>query len=141
MPMATGESRQATKKVTPEMFIQTELTPNPETIKFLPGDSVLAEGSADFADQEAASISPLAGAIFEVEEVSRVFLGTNFISVSKSGGEWAEVKPQILGAIMQHYTSGAPVMNEGATLPVSRHNATASMFNRPTRSVVISSSK
>lgn len=105
------------------MFIQTEQTPNPETIKFLPGEPVLTEGSADFADQETAGTSPLAGIIFEIEGISRVFLGTDFISVSKSGGDWADVKPQVLGAIMQHYTSGAPVMDEGAALPVSEEGA------------------
>lgn len=101
------------------MFIQTEKTPNPETLKFLPGQPVLAEGSADFADREAAAISPLAQTIFEVGHVSRVFFGPDFISVTKTGGDWPEVKAQILGAIMQHFTSGAPVMAEGAALPVS----------------------
>lgn len=101
------------------MFIQTEQTPNPETIKFLPDQPVLAEGSADFADPEAAAASPLAAVIFEVSEVTRVFFGADFISVTKTGGDWPELKPQILGAIMQHYASGAPVLTEGASLPVS----------------------
>lgn len=101
------------------MFIQTEKTPNPETLKFLPGQQVLAAGSADFADQAAAEASPLAEAIFAVEQVSRVFLGSDFISVTKTGGDWPEVKAQVLGAIMQHYTSGAPVLAPGASLPVS----------------------
>lgn len=105
------------------MFIQTEKTPNPETLKFLPGQPVLAEGSADFADREAAAASPLAEAVFEVAEVSRVFLGTDFISVTKTGGDWGDIKPRILGAVMQHYTSGAPVMAEGASLPVAEEGA------------------
>ena len=101
------------------MFIQTERTPNPESLKFLPGQPVLPEGSADFADQQAAAVSPLAAAIFEVERVTRVFFGTDFISVTKTGGDWPEVKAGVLGAIMQHYTSGAPVLDPGATLPAT----------------------
>ncbi len=99
------------------MFIQTEKTPNPETLKFLPGQPVMAEGNADFADPEAAAVSPLAVAIFEVERVTRVFFGADFISVTKTGGDWPEVKAEVLGAIMQHYTSGAPVLAPGTTLP------------------------
>ncbi len=93
------------------MFIQTESTPNPATLKFLPGQQVLAAGTADFVSAEAAQTSPLASRIFGVEGVAAVFFGTDFITVTKDGAsEWDHIKPGILGAIMEHYQSGAPVM-------------------------------
>ncbi len=92
------------------MFIQTESTPNPATLKFLPGRSVLPEGSADFPDREAAQSSPLARRLFDIDGVDGVFLGADFISVAKADVDWAHVKPAILGAIMEHFASGAPVM-------------------------------
>lgn len=96
------------------MFIQTESTPNPATLKFLPGQTVLETGTADFATPEAAGSSPLAQRIFTVEGVRGVFFGTDFVTVTKGDGiEWDHVKPAILGAIMEHYQSGAPVI-EGA---------------------------
>lgn len=95
------------------MFIQTEATPNPATLKFLPGKQVLADGTADYRSTEEASSSPLAQRLFEVDGVSGVFLGPDFISVTKADGEWQHLKPAILGAIMEHYMSGAPVMASG----------------------------
>ncbi len=96
------------------MFIQTESTPNPATLKFLPGQAVLAEGQGlDFATAEAAARSPLAARLFAIEGVERVFLGSDFISVTKSGGEWQHLKPSVLGAILEHYMSGDPVLLEG----------------------------
>jgi Fe-S cluster biogenesis protein NfuA len=92
------------------MFIQTEPTPNPATLKFLPGRSVLAHGTLEMRDKVAANQSPLAERLFEVEGVSGVFFGSDFISVTKSGGEWHQLKPAILGAIMEHFMSGAPVL-------------------------------
>lgn len=93
------------------MFIQTEATPNPETLKFLPGRVVLEEGTADFRDPEsAATESPLAGRLFSVPGVSGVFFGYDFITVTKDGAEWQHLKPAILGTIMEHFMSGAPVM-------------------------------
>ena len=99
------------------MFIQTESTPNPATLKFLPGQSVLGAGTADFPSAEGAERSPLAARIFAVEGVNGVFLGSDFVTVTKAEGvEWDHVKPAILGAIMEHYQSGQPVMQgEGAT--------------------------
>ncbi len=94
------------------MFIQTEATPNPATIKFIPGEAVMDHGTANFADAESAGRSPLASRIFEVEGVAGVFFGTDFISVTKGGVEWTEIKPAVLGAIMDHYTSGAPVIEK-----------------------------
>ena len=92
------------------MFIQTEATPNPATLKFLPGRAVLAEGTLDMPSAEEAGQSPLAERLFEIDGVSGVFLGSDFITVTKSAGEWPHLKPAILGAIMEHFMSGAPVL-------------------------------
>jgi Fe-S cluster biogenesis protein NfuA len=94
------------------MFIQTEPTPNPATLKFLPGRAVLPGSTADFRDPAEATSSPLAKRIFEVEGVRGVFLGSDFISVTKGEAEWQHIKPAILGAIMDHYLSGAPVTDD-----------------------------
>lgn len=94
------------------MFIQTETTPNPMTLKFIPGQEVLASGSADFPNAEAANRSPLAQRLFEVDNVERVFFGTDFISVTKSDIDWAHLKPAVLGVIMEHFTAGLPVMDQ-----------------------------
>ncbi len=100
------------------MFIQTESTPNPATLKFLPGREVTGEGTvADFPDRESAERSPLAAALFAIPEVSRVFFGSDFISVTKSSGDWKHLKPPILGAIMEHFTRGLPLIEgEAETL-------------------------
>ena len=95
------------------MFIQTEATPNPATLKFIPGRPVLAQGTLEFLDSESTKDSPLATRLFEIDGVTGVFLGSDFISVSKGEGEWQHLKPAILGAIMEHYQSGAPVAAEG----------------------------
>ena len=93
------------------MFIQTESTPNPATLKFLPGQQVLEAGTADFASSEAAQASPLAQRLFAVDGVSGVFFGPDFVTVTKAGDlSWDHLKPSILGAIMEHYQSGQPVM-------------------------------
>ncbi|WP_341366987.1 NifU family protein [Yoonia sp. BS5-3] len=93
------------------MFIQTESTPNPATLKFLPGQNVLEAGTADFPSAEAAEHSPLAKRIFGTGSVEGVFFGTDFVTVTKSDDvEWDHIKPGILGAIMEHYQSGQPVM-------------------------------
>lgn len=93
------------------MFIQTESTPNPATLKFLPGLAVLDAGTADFPAPETAAKSPLARRIFGVEGVTGVFLGSDFITVTKADAvHWEHVKPAILGAIMEHFQSGAPVI-------------------------------
>src|SRR5471032_2310629 len=93
------------------MFIQTEPTPHPATLKFLPGRPVLAHGTLEMRDKAASHQSPLAERLFEVDGVSGVFFGSDFISVTKvGGGEWQQLKPAILGAIMEHFMSGAPVM-------------------------------
>ena len=97
------------------MFIQTESTPNPATLKFLPGETVLAQGSADFPNRAAAARSPLAEALFEIDGVTGVFLGADFVTVTKSdGASWQVLKPMILGAIMEHFTARRPVLLEDA---------------------------
>lgn len=88
------------------MFIQTEATPNPATLKFAPGKQVLAEGTADFRTRDQATPSPLATRLFEIDGVEGVFLGSDFISVTKGDVEWQHLKPMVLGAIMEHYMSG-----------------------------------
>jgi Fe-S cluster biogenesis protein NfuA len=95
------------------MFIQTEATPNPATMKFLPGRAVLETGTLDMPTREAAAQSPLAGRLFDVPNVGAVFFGSDFISVTKTDGEWQQMKPAILGAIMEHYMSGAPLIAAG----------------------------
>ena len=94
------------------MFIQTEETPNPATLKFIPGRTVLADGTRDFRSPEEAEVSPLASRIFAVEGVTGVFLGQDFITVTKSDTEWPHIRPAVLGAIMEHYLSGAPVLSQ-----------------------------
>ncbi|GJD51322.1 Fe/S biogenesis protein NfuA [Methylobacterium crusticola] len=98
------------------MFIQTEATPNPATLKFLPGRVVLGEGTFEARDSGAAARSPLAQSLFDVPGVSGVYLGHDFISVTKAEGEpgWPQVKPAVLGAIMEHFMSGAAVLDANA---------------------------
>ena len=92
------------------MFIQTEATPNPATLKFLPGRDVLVGEPRDFRDATSAIASPLAAELFAVPGVTGVFLGSDFISVTKNETEWNHIKPSILGVIMEHFLSGKPVL-------------------------------
>jgi Fe-S cluster biogenesis protein NfuA len=92
------------------MFIQTEATPNPATLKFLPGRPVLEGGTLDIQSRDAAAQSPLAIRLFDVANVGGVFFGSDFISVTKTGGDWQQMKPAILGVIMEHYMSGTPLL-------------------------------
>jgi Fe-S cluster biogenesis protein NfuA len=91
------------------MFIQTEATPNPATLKFIPGRPVLDSGTLEFLDADQGKASPLASRLFEIEGVRSVFFGPDFVSVTKGEGEWQHLKPAILGAIMEHYLSGEAV--------------------------------
>lgn len=94
------------------MFIQTEQTPNPATLKFIPGREVMASGTADFRDSAEAETSPLARRLFAVDGVEGVMLGGDFVSITKSPStEWHHLKPALLGAIMEHFTSGEPVVS------------------------------
>jgi Fe-S cluster biogenesis protein NfuA len=97
------------------MFIQTEATPNPATLKFLPGREVLASGALDMPSREAATQSPLAAKLFDIPNIGGVFYGSDFITVTKTAGEWQEIKPAVLGAIMEHFISGEPLMADGST--------------------------
>jgi Fe-S cluster biogenesis protein NfuA len=103
------------------MFIQTESTPNPATLKFLPGQTVLEMGTADFPTAETSEASPLAQRIFAVDGVSGVFFGTDFVTITKAEAvEWDHIKPALLGAIMEHFQSDSPVM-AGDHQPASGH--------------------
>lgn len=105
------------------MFIQTESTPNPATLKFLPGQTVLEIGTADFPSVDAAKASPLAARIFATGNVTGVFFGSDFVTVTKAeAANWDHVKPAILGAIMEHYQSGAPVMEGEAASGHTAHD-------------------
>lgn len=96
------------------MFIQTEATPNPATLKFLPGKVVMESGTAEFRDAESAGASPLAARIFAISGVTGVFFGYDFVTVTKEGPDWQHLKPAILGTIMEHFMSGAPIMASAA---------------------------
>lgn len=98
------------------MFIETETTPNPDTLMFLPGRPVSPDGPVDFADADAGQKSPLARRIFAIGDVERVFLGDNFVTVTRAPGSaaWATLKADVLGALVDHYASGEPVLMESA---------------------------
>ena len=97
------------------MFIQTEATPNPATLKFLPGRTVLGTGTLEMRDKAEAAQSPLAERLFDIEGVGGVFLGSDFITVTKANADWPQLKPAILGVIMEHFMSGAPIVAAGTT--------------------------
>jgi Fe-S cluster biogenesis protein NfuA len=101
------------------MFIQTEATPNPATLKFLPGRAVLAHGTLEMRDKNEAARSVLAERLFDIPGVSGVFFGSDFITVSKNAGEWQQLKPAILGLIMEHFMSGAPIVKDAAASPAA----------------------
>ena len=102
------------------MFIQTEQTPNPSTLKFLPGRVVMEKGTMDFASVDTATPSPLAKRLFAIEGVERVFFGSDFVTVTNEASlDWQVLKPSILGGIMEHYTSGDPVVAESGETAVA----------------------
>jgi len=103
------------------MFIQTEATPNPTTLKFIPGKEVLGGGTAEYRTKTDAASSPLATRLFDIDGVEAVFLGSDFISVTKGDTEWQHLKPMILGAIMDHYVSAIP--ENGTSGPAARESA------------------
>jgi len=96
------------------MFIQTEATPNPATLKFLPGRAVLDAGTLDMPNRDAARQSPLAERLFDIANVGGVMFGADFIAVTKTGGEWQQIKPAVLGAIMEHFMAGEPLLASDA---------------------------
>jgi len=96
------------------MFIETETTPNPATLKFLPGRQVMPAGTREFASPEAAEASPLAEALFDTGEVTGVFLGGDFVSVTAApGADWSQLKPQVVAVLLDHFVSGAPLFAGG----------------------------
>jgi len=111
------------------MFIQTEATPNPATLKFIPGRVVLDGGTLEFASRDAAGRSPLAERLFAVPGVTSVFYGSDFITVTKREGDWQHLKPAILGAIMEHYMSGAPLLADGSAANDEAQDEDAEVFD------------
>jgi len=102
------------------MLIQTETTPNPSTLKFLPGQAVMSGGTRDFATPEEAEASPLAEAIFSTGDVEGVFFGSDFISVTAApGADWAYLKPQVLSVLLDHFASDAPLFRAGSAAGIS----------------------
>ena len=100
------------------MFIQTEETPNPATLKFLPGREVAGTATADFPEPESAGRSPLAERLFAIDGITGVFLGADFVTVTKAADkEWYLLKPAVLGVIMEHFTAGRPVLLEDTPAP------------------------
>ena len=105
------------------MFIETELTPNPATIKFLPGEAVMPTGTRDFPDEESAAASPLASALFDLGDVTGVFYGRDFVSVTAGEGtDWSQLKPQVVALLLDHFVAGMPLFSgpdaSGITVPV-----------------------
>lgn len=102
------------------MFIQTEETPNPSTLKFIPGTDVLGNGTAQFNNKDEAKVSPLAETLFSIKHVSAVFFGSDFISVTKEdAADWSEIKTEVLTSIMEHYVSGKPIYHDGEEINVA----------------------
>ena len=97
------------------MLIETETTPNPATLKFLPGQAVMDAGTRDFADPEEAEASPLAEALFSLGDVAGVFFGREFVSVTAApGSDWRDLKPQVLGVLLDHFAGGLPLFRPGS---------------------------
>ncbi|WP_455465815.1 NifU family protein [Bartonella sp. B39] len=120
------------------MFIQTETTPNPATLKFLPGRVVLSEGVLEFRNhEEAAKNSPLAAKLFNIPNVNGVFLGYDFITVSKKEGEWQHLKPVILGTIMEHFLSGDPVITTDASTQAQTHALLEEFYDEKDADIVL----
>jgi len=102
------------------MLIETETTPNPATLKFLPGQAVMTSGTRDFADPEEAEASPLAQALFDLGDVEGVFFGRDFVSVTAAPGvDWVDLKPQVLGVLLDHFASDAPLFRQGTAAEIA----------------------
>ena len=102
------------------MFIETEATPNPATLKFLPGDAVMPSGTREFRDDTEAAVSPLASALFELGDVTSVFFGRDFVSVTAApGAEWAALKPQVVAILLDHFVTAAPLFHPASADGIS----------------------
>jgi Fe-S cluster biogenesis protein NfuA len=119
------------------MFIQTEATPNPATLKFIPGRTVLEDGAMEFTNREEAARSPLAVKLFDVPGVTRVFYGSEFVTVTKDSSDWQHLKPAILGVIMEHYMSGAPILADGVIATGDEPHADEFLDEADTETVAI----
>ena len=116
------------------MFIQTEATPNPATLKFLPGLPVMARGAAEFKSADQAARSPLAKMLFTIDGVDSVFFGSDFVSVTKSDAlDWALLKTHILGALMQHFMTGLPIIEES---DAHGHATTADLNSKIVKQII-----
>ena len=114
------------------MFIETETTPNPATLKFLPGQEVMATGTRDFAHEEEAVASPLAEALFSLGDVTGVFFGRDFVSVTAGpGSDWSQLKPQVVAILLDHFVSGAPLFAEASANGISVPAEDDDMGNDP----------
>jgi len=112
------------------MFIETETTPNPSTLKFLPGELVMAAGTREFTSPEAAEASPLAQALFDLGDVTGVFFGRDFVSVTAAPGvEWASLKPQVLSLLLDHFVAQAPLFTPGSASGIAVPAASDDDFN------------
>jgi Fe-S cluster biogenesis protein NfuA len=121
------------------MLIQTETTPNPATLKFLPGQTVMTSGTRDFATPEDAEASPLAEAIFSTGDVEGVFFGRDFISVTAAPSvEWRDLKPQVLGVLLDHFSSGAPLFRGGSATGIEIAAADEEMEDDPADAEIVS---
>lgn len=119
------------------MFIQTEATPNPATLKFLPGKVVMDVGTADFRDAEQArTVSPLASRLFDIPGIKGVFFGYDFITVTKDGPDWQHLKPAVLGSIMEHFMSGQPVMG-GTAQEIADHGTDEEFYDAQDEEIVV----
>lgn len=102
------------------MFIETETTPNPATLKFLPGQEVMGASTREFRDEEEAAASPLAAALFDLGDVTGVFFGRDFISVTAAPGvSWSDLKPQVVAMLLDHFVTGAPLFNPGSAAGIT----------------------
>jgi Fe-S cluster biogenesis protein NfuA len=122
----------------PFMLIQTETTPNPSTLKFLPGSTVMEAGTRDFATPEDAEASPLAAAIFSTGDVEGVFFGRDFISVTAAPGvDWRQLKPEILSVLLDHFSSGAPLFNPGSAAGIHVADAAGTIEEDPADAEIV----
>ena len=124
------------------MLIETETTPNPATLKFLPGRTVMTAGTRDFAGPEEAEASPLAGALFDLGDVEGVFFGRDFVSVTAApGSEWRDLKPAVLGVLLDHFSAQAPLFRPGTASDIHVDDDETSFAEDPADADVVAQIK